>query len=462
MDIIIHVVSLGCAKNLVDTEVMCGGFVTQGMYLAEDPSDANVMLINTCSFIRDARQEAVEAIREAIQWKRRARRQRRVIAVAGCLVQRNLPQCMADFPEVDLFLGLDDVPHAAERIRAIFESYVNHSNANTYDKTEGSETPASFGPLPLPTYLYDHTTPRLTVTPEAFAYVKIAEGCNHFCAYCAIPAIRGRQRSRTVDSILQECKNLLANGVKEINFIAQDSSSYGEDLPDKPSLATLLAACDDLPGEFWLRVLYTHPKHITTELLERLAHGKHLVPYLDMPLQHINSDILHAMRRGMDGPATRALLKDIRSRYPELTIRTTFLVGFPGETTAQFQELMDFTKEFGFDRLGAFAFSREEGTPAALLTEGIVAEKEAARRRDSLLAAQKSISLKHNTALLGKTLPVLLTERISRGLWLARGQGDAPDVDQTLRVHANGVQKPMFAHVKVTAAAPYDLEAVIC
>ena len=342
MPIIAYIVSLGCAKNLVDTEVMCGALVANGCLLAENENDANVMLINTCSFILDARKEAQETIEAALKWKRRARKSRRMVVVAGCLVQRNPKETKERFPDVDLFIGLDDVPNAAKLIMAAF------------DKPETTQ------PLPqggLPTYLYDHTAPRLTVTPEAFAYIKIAEGCDHRCAFCAIPTFRGRQRSRQPESVVEECKQLLAQGVKEINFIAQDSSRYGTDHANGDSLAKLLQKCDELEGDFWIRVLYTHPLYVTDELFQTLAHSRHVVPYLDMPIQHVATSVLQGMRRGMTGPQTQELLRHIRKDFPELTLRTTVLVGFPGETEQDFQELLDFITEFQFDRLGAFAFS---------------------------------------------------------------------------------------------------------
>ena len=446
MSIIVNIVSLGCAKNLVDTEVMCGALVANGCLLAEDESDANVILINTCSFILDARKEAQEAIEEALRWKKRARKSRRLVVVAGCLVQRNPQETKERFPEVDLFIGLDDIPNAAKLIIDAFSK------------------PDSPRPLPaggLPTYLYDHTVPRLTVTPQAFAYVKIAEGCDHRCAFCAIPTFRGHQRSRQIDSVVAECKQLLAQGTKEINFIAQDSSRYGVDHQNSDSLAKLLQTCDALEGDFWLRVLYTHPLYVTDELLQILAHSRHVVPYLDMPIQHVATSVLQGMRRGMTGPQTTNLLKHIRRDYPELTLRTTVLVGFPGETEDDFQELLDFINRFKFDRLGAFAFSPEANTPAADMKEGCVPMKIAEKRKKLLLEAQCEISREHNNALLGKEMRVLLEQRESGRIWLARGTGDAPDVDDVIHVTVkDGRQgKPRFANVRIKSANEYECEA---
>jgi ribosomal protein S12 methylthiotransferase len=455
--IAVNIVSLGCAKNLVDTEVICGDLLSNNLLLAADPEDANVMLINTCSFIRDAREEADEAIREALAWKEAAARgSKRLVVVAGCLVQRDLPQCRKDYPGVDLFIGLDDISSVAVKINAAFQAVGKGATK------PAAATADSCAKLPLPSYLYDHTTPRLTLTPSAYAYVKIAEGCDHRCAYCAIPGIRGKQRSRSMDSVVAECQQLLQQGVLEIIFIAQDSSRYGRDRQDGSSLAELLRRCDALPGDFWLRVLYTHPLYVDDELLELLAHGKHIVPYLDMPLQHISSPILKAMGRGMDGPQTRALMAKIRGRYPQLAVRTTFLLGFPGETEEDFQELLAFVRSYGFDRLGAFAFSPEDNTPAMAIRDGLVPEELAMKRRDELLAAQQSISAQKNKAMLGKKLRVLLEESEHKYSWQARSSADAPDVDQLIKVNTRPLrcgEDPFFAEVLISAAGVYDLAA---
>ena len=446
MPIIAYIVSLGCAKNLVDTEVMCGALVANGCLLAENENDANVMLINTCSFILDARKEAQETIEAALKWKRRARKSRRMVVVAGCLVQRNPQETKERFPDVDLFIGLDDVPNAAKLI------------INAFNKPDESQ------PLPkggLPTYLYDHTAPRLTVTPEAFAYVKIAEGCDHRCAFCAIPTFRGRQRSRQPDSVVEECKQLLAQGVKEINFIAQDSSRYGTDHANGNCLAKLLQKCDELEGDFWLRVLYTHPLYVTDELFHTLAHSRHIVPYLDMPIQHVATSVLQGMRRGMTGPQTQELLQHIRKDFPELTIRTTVLVGFPGETENDFQELLDFITAFEFDRLGAFAFSPEANTPAAEMKDGLVPPKVAEERKQLILEAQRKISFKHNKALIGKDFRVLLEQREDEKCWIARSVADAPDVDDIIHVSVKNKRSeaPRFTNVHITNAGEYECEA---
>ena len=440
--IIVHVTSLGCAKNLVDTEVMCGAIVSSGMFIAERPEDANVRLINTCSFIKDARDEAERHIREALTWKRAARGQRRAVVVAGCLAQRYPNETRRRFPGIDLLLGLDDVPHAADLIRQALEG----------DGATHAVNPA------LPTYLYDETTPRLPVTPGSYAYLKIAEGCDHQCAFCAIPLFRGRQRSRSVASVLAECRQLLNLGVKEINLIAQDSSRYGLERGDGASLTALLREIDRLDGDFWVRVLYTHPLHTGDDLLETLASSRHVVPYLDMPIQHVATNVLQAMRRGMTGPQLTARLRDIRRNFPSLTLRTTVLLGFPGETDDDFRQLLDFVQDFRFDRLGAFAFSPEDGTPAMRLLADAPDTRTAELRRDAILETQLDIAAENNRRLVGKTQSLLLEEQLDATHWLARSQADAPEVDQTITV-ASRRKRPAFISATITAAHDCDLEA---
>ena len=446
--IVVCVASLGCAKNLVDTEVMCGIMAANGIYLTDDPDEADVYLINTCGFIQSARDEAEATIKEAISWKKRGAKAglERKIVVGGCLAQRSAKEYMEKFPLVDTWLGIDAASHIDQAIHEVMEREDDDPRLNI--------------PTATPVWLYDDRTPRLQTTPESYAYVKIAEGCNHRCAFCAIPGIRGNLRSRDPESVLTECRQLLANGVKELDLIAQDTTAFGVERQPRTSLAALIREIEKLPGDFWGRVLYTHPVHLTQEFLELLGTSKHLVPYLDVPLQHINSGILKTMRRGMDGDATRKLLFGIRERFPKMTIRTTVMTGFPGETDEAFQQLLSFIEEFQFDRLGAFAFSPEPGTPAYEIQEGRVPPKVAAARRDQILALQKKISLKRNQALVGSILPVLVEEKADRRHWIGRSQGDAPDVDQSVILDIPpkfSVKANTFVDVKITRASDYDL-----
>ena len=445
--IVVQTVSLGCAKNLVDAEVMCGTLATDGILLTDDSELADVLLINTCGFIQSARDEAEAEIQDAIAWKKQ-RAGRRVI-VSGCYAQRSGAELARRYPEVDAFLGIDEVPRIAEVVRRIVGAV--------------GSAPEVVVPDGPPKYLYDEHAPRLQSTPETYAYVKIAEGCNHRCAFCAIPGIRGNQRSRTPASVLAECRQLLAGGVHELILIAQDTTAYGRDLPDRPTLAALLQEIDALPGDFWIRVLYTHPLHLTSEFLELLDHGKHLLPYLDVPLQHIDDAILASMRRGMTGQATLDLMHSIREQHPHIWIRSTLMTGYPGETQQAFETLRQFVADFGFDRLGVFAFSPEEGTPAAAIATGLVPHDLAEQRAALLLSMQKKISLQRNRRLIGTKMRVLLEEEAAPCLWNARGPGDAPDVDQTVLVRIpKGFPRPApntFLDVRIATARAYELTA---
>jgi ribosomal protein S12 methylthiotransferase len=438
----ICVISLGCPKNLVDTEVMCGTLASAGFQLTADREAADLLLINTCSFIKDARSEADDEILQALRWKRRGRGHRKV-AVAGCLPQRAPAETAQAYPDVDLFLSLDDVPRAADLVRGL-----------RTDEGAARNVPAGL----IPTYLYDHTAPRLTLTPASYAYVKIAEGCDHRCAYCSIPAIRGRQRSRTIASVLEECRQLLGQGARELDLIAQDTSRYGLDRDDGAGLAELVRQIDALPGEFWVRVLYTHPRYLTEPLMDALATSAHVVPYLDIPLQHISDHLLKAMRRGLGGRGTRTLMERLRERWPGVAVRTTFLVGFPGETEADFEELLQYITEYRFDRLGAFAYSPEPGTPAAEITTACVPPETAAARRDAVMARQQDIASETNRALVGRTLRIIADREEHPGRYLGRTTADAPDIDDV--VHFRGPRGGIaghFAMVRIDKASAYDL-----
>lgn len=436
----IHIVSLGCAKNLVDTEVMAGVFALGNFSLVADSGQANVYLINTCSFIHDARKEAESEIQQALRWKKK--HAGRHVVVAGCMPQRFPEKIREQFPQVDLFLGLDDVPRAAELI------------AHCLEETH-SESPISGVPA---TYLYDHDTPRLLLTPANFAYVKIAEGCDHRCTFCAIPAIRGPQRSRDIASVRTECEQLVDHGIREINLIAQDTTRYGSDRQDGATLTRLLRECDSIPGVYWLRLLYTHPRYVTEEFLAVMAETVHIVPYIDIPLQHINHTMLQRMGRRMSADDTRSLMDTIRSTCPGIAIRTTFLLGFPGETDAMHRELMEFVEAFRFDRLGVFTYSPEPGTPALDLGLPSVPQQTAEERRGELLELQQGISQTRNDALVDQTLDVLIEECTGPGEFLGRTEADAPDIDNCVHVNGpDGCLELGLIPVTITHADPYDL-----
>ncbi len=436
--ILIYIVSLGCAKNWLDTEIMAGSAVTAGMRITPYVEEADIFLINTCSFIFDARSEAEQNIQEAINWKEA--KDGRHIVVAGCLPQRNIDEVVAQYPTVDLFMGLNKVDQ--------FANLVNEMLAGNAEIPEIDEC----------TYIYDENTPRLQLTPQTFAYLKIAEGCNHNCAFCAIPSIRGYQRSRPVDSIVREAKNLIGNGVFEIILIAQDTTCYGKDLEDKTSIVELIAALDEIEGDFKVRMLYTHPAFFKDDVINMFATSKHLVPYVDMPLQHGSTELLKAMRRPTTEEGTRELILKIKDQVKDVTIRTTFIVGYPGETEADYQKLKQFIIDMQFDRVGIFAYSPEEGTDAAILTEKFVPTEVAQQRLDELMKIQAEIAHEKNQDKIGSIIEVIV-DGTDDDYILGRSYGDAPEVDNLVLISypEEDCELAPLVKVKITGADTYDL-----
>ncbi|MGL4854518.1 MAG: 30S ribosomal protein S12 methylthiotransferase RimO [Lentisphaeria bacterium] len=437
---LIFVVSLGCAKNWLDTEIMAGSAVTNGMMLTPYQEEADIFLINTCSFIFDARSEAEQNILEAVAWKK-AKKSRKII-VAGCLPQRNIDECKERYPSVDLFLGLNDVAKFAQLVNKM---YLGEAETPNIEEC---------------TYIYDDSTPRLQLTPQVYAYIKIAEGCNHKCAFCAIPSIRGLQRSRPIDSIVREAKSLINNGVYELILIAQDTTSYGTDLKDGSSISKLIAEIDQLEGDFKVRILYTHPLHFTDEVINTFATSKHLLPYVDIPLQHAATPVLKAMKRATTEEKTRELVQKLKTRIPNVTIRSTFIVGFPGETDADYQVLKQFIIDSEFDRLGVFAYSPEEGTTAASFDNQVPTDI-AESRRDELMEIQHDISLRKNQALIGKTIPVIIEDETEDGFF-GRSYGDAPEVDNIVHIQVTqDCEVGDEVMVTIVDAEAYDLYGTI-
>ena len=439
----VFLVSLGCPKNLVDSEVMAGLLITGGIPLNFDPDTAKYYLINTCAFLPGARSECEEAIAAGIQWKNQHPQERKLI-VAGCLIQQDKEKLIrSKYPEVDAWSGVDGVGDILKTLQAAEKSY-------------------TCGDSDLPTYLYDENTPRLQLTLPHVAYLKVSDGCNNCCAYCSIPLIRGRLRSRSIKSVIVEAERLIKSGVYEIILIAQDITAYGTDRSDGATLAKLLHEMDKIEGDFCIRLLYTHPAHYTDEFFAEYAVNKHLLPYLDIPLQHINSDILQKMGRKTDRQRIEEVLQKIRLARPDSSIRTTFITGLPGETEAEFAELLDFVKIQKFDRLGVFSYSPEPGTPAAERTDRVdtaVAEERAALIMDE----QEKIALAANQQLVGKTVTVICDAAEGRegfGRILAM---DAPDIDNRIsftasrRLHAGKIYQ-----VKITEAESFDLFGNVC
>lgn len=438
----VYLVSLGCPKNLVDSEVMAGILLTNGILLNFDKNTAEYYLINTCAFLPGARSECENAITEGIRWKKQYPQTRKLI-VAGCLIQQDKNNIIrSKYPEVDAWSGVDGVSDIFKTFQAAKAGY-------------------TAGDAAEPTYLYDENTPRLQLTLPHVAYLKISDGCNNRCAYCSIPLIRGNLRSRSIESVIAEAKNLIANNVKELIVIAQDVTAYGSDRNDGTTLAKLLHEMDKLEGDFFIRLLYTHPAHYTDEFFAEYAVNKHIAPYLDIPLQHINSDILLKMGRKTDRKTIEDVLTKIRAARPETAIRTTFITGLPGEGEAEFAELLEFVQTQKFARLGVFSYSPEPGTPAAERTDRV--ETAAAEARaEKIMEAQEKIALEYNQNMVGKTVTVICDEADGRS-GAGRTFADAPDIDNI--VYFSGSKRLKTGEqykVLITEAETFDLYGKLC
>lgn len=440
----IGLVSLGCAKNAVDLQVMAGYLLAAGFELAPDANEADVLLVNTCAFIEAAREEATMEIMRACDLK--AQGACRAVVVSGCFAQRYGEKLVDLFPTVDAWVGIDSL----DRIGAIVQQALANTDEIVYDVE-----PA------VPCRVFNPPVPALRFTSSAFAYLKIAEGCAHACAYCAIPGIRGKYRSRPVKAVVDEAKELLASGVKELNVIAQDPMLYGVDLKPsgrtKTNLVSLLKKLDKLDGDFWIRVLYSYPSEITEEYLEWLNTSPHAVKYVDVPLQHTDPAILKAMRRGSAVKASLEAATRLRAAVPGVTLRTTVMTGFPGETPESFARLLADVKTMQFDHLGAFAFSPEEGTVAAKLPD-CPPLKEAQRREKKVMAAQRRVWDEKAKTFVGQTQRALVVDE-----GIARLASQAPDVDGVVYLTKKG-RKPFptvgtFIDVTITAVREFDFEA---
>ena len=448
----VGMVSLGCAKNLVDAEIMLGDIRAQGMEVTANAEDADVLIVNTCGFIDSAKEESIEAILEAGQRKQLGKRRSQKLIVSGCLAQRFANELVHQLPEVDAFMGLDQVGEAATIVRKALGD-----RASKADPLNLVTSKSRFVP--------DYTTPRFRLTPNHFSYVKIAEGCNHPCSFCVIPQMRGRHRSRTIDSVASEVHRLVEEGVKEINLISQDTTYYGMDLWQQkagprqpvdssqgPTLTRLLERLEQIPGDFWVRLLYTHPAHWSAELIRAIAASSKVARYVDMPLQHIDDEMLGLMRRETSRRHIEDLISSIRAEIPGITLRTTFIVGFPGENDAHFEELLRFIRAVRFERLGVFTYSREEGSRAAKMPGQVPSATKLARYRRAM-ALQQEIAREHAQSLVGKELKALVEQPL-----VARSEGDAPEVDTRILLNR---PSPVgeFVRVLVTGAQVYDLRA---
>ena len=438
-------VSLGCPKNLVDSEVMMGQLKQNGYEITPDAADAETVVVNTCGFIDSAKKESIDAILEAARLKTEGHAKR--LIVAGCLVERYRDELKAEMPEVDAFIGTNQI----NEILTVCDPKTNTRSLPIVQLGNQSAT-----------YLYDESTPRVLATPSHYAFVKIAEGCDRPCAFCFIPQMRGHFRSRRFGSIVAEAHQLAEEGVKEIILVAQDSSRYGEDLGKPDALARLLRELARVDGIEWVRVMYTYPTHISDAFLDAIADEPRAVKYLDMPLQHASQNVLKLMKRGGNRKSLERLIERVRQRVPGIAVRTTFITGFPGETEEDFAELLGFIKSVEFDRVGVFTYSDEEGTPAFDLANKVPA-RTAARRRTALMKEQAKISRRRNKRRVGETVRVLFEgeSKESELLWQGRMETQAPDIDGCVLINdvPDGVLPALgdFVNVEITEAHEYDL-----
>jgi ribosomal protein S12 methylthiotransferase len=442
----VYFVSLGCPKNRVDTEVMLGLSDRAGFTIARAPEQADAIVVNTCGFIGEAKEESIDTILEMAKHKADGKCKR--LVVTGCLTQRYSGDLARDLPEVDHFLGSGDVDKIVGAL-----------------KGEGARDGVTMDPA----YLYDDVTPRLLSLPAYTAYVKIAEGCDRPCSFCIIPKLRGGQRSRSEESVEREVRELVARGAVEINLVAQDLTTYGKDLDGQLHLAKLVRRLAKIDGLRWLRLHYAYPTATTDELLDAIAEEPRVAKYIDMPLQHVDDQMLKHMRRGHVGKTSRALVEKIRKRIPGVTLRTTFIVGHPGESDTAFDSLVEFVRECQFDRVGVFTYSNEDGTHAAKLAAelGAVPAKEMERRRRELMRVQRAISRKKMKAMVGRPLEVLVEgpSEESEYLFAGRHQGQAPEIDGGVFLAlGDGVKTPRagdLVRATVTGYADYDLAATV-
>ena len=434
-------VSLGCAKNLVDTEVMLGIMQSHGIELTTNPAEADILVVNTCAFITSAKEESITTILNLADYKEGGRC--RSLIIAGCLGQRYRQEILDEIPEADAIIGTG----AWNRIMEAIEETLKGRRVIILGEKD---------------IIYDNKTPRIRTTPDYTAYVKIAEGCDNRCAFCAIPTIRGHQVSRSIEDICDEVKRLISQGVKEINLIAQDTTNYGHDLYKKPSLADLLRELCKIDGEFWIRILYCYPRYFNDELIDVIANEPKICKYVDLPLQHAHNDVLKRMHRPDTRESIEALLKKIRERIPGVAIRSTFIVGFPGETEEEFQTLKNFIQEQRLDHVGVFAFSREEDTPAYDMPNQI--EEEVAQERyHELMSMQSAISQEINETLEGKELNILIEGRDEEvpNITAGRSYREAPEIDGQIYIEGDSESKPGdIIKVKILAGFVYDLAAM--
>jgi ribosomal protein S12 methylthiotransferase len=464
-------ISLGCPKNLVDGEVMLGLARDAGHEITSDPTAADVLVVNTCAFIDAAKEESVDAILEMAALKRRAGGQR--LVVTGCLAERYRDELRAEIPEIDAVLGTGEVPEivnaidghrsAPARPLSLFRSRSELAPTTRGLETAGSTTTTARSILP--TYLYDASTPRVLSTPTHYAYLKIGEGCDYTCAFCIIPTLRGKYRSRDADSVVREAGQLAAAGVRELLLISQDTSYFGNDRGERGALARLLRRLNAIDGLEWIRLLYLYPTTISDDLLDAMAECGKVCRYIDLPLQHASAGVLRRMRRPGNRETYDRLLHRIRTRVPDVTLRTTFIVGFPGETEADYEELRQFVRETAFDHVGVFTYSHEEGTRAHALPDDVPAATKAARR-SALMRLQKQIAARRQRSRVGQQVRVLVDGPSTESALVLQGrlEGQAPDIDSVVYLSdcdPSAIPAGTFVAARVTGARGYDLVASV-
>lgn len=434
-------VSLGCPKNLVDSERMLGLLQLDGYRLVPEPVGADFVVVNTCGFIERARDESFATIHEMLALKRRG--DIRGVIVSGCLAEREKDALLATCPDIDQLVGV----FGREHVTKVADRLIGGLD----------EQRTVFQPAPS-TPLSDRA--RLRITPRHFAYLKISEGCDRLCTFCAIPKMRGKHATKPMAEVLDEARELVADGVRELVVVAQDTTYYGMDLYGEPRLAELLRELDKIEGLDWIRLMYLYPMYFSDELIEVLASARRIVPYLDLPLQHINDTMLRRMQRRVNRGATEELLTKLRRAMPNLVMRTTFITGFPGETDEQFAELVEFVQQQRFERMGVFTYSFEPDTPAARLPDHLSDDVKNARREE-LMAVQQEIAFEFNASRVGKRYDVLLDRAVpaEQGAWIGRTYADAPDVDAVVYASGKHLRAGQIVECEVVAAHGYDLVA---
>jgi ribosomal protein S12 methylthiotransferase len=461
----VGMISLGCAKNLVDAEIMLGSVLQRGMKITARAEDADVLVVNTCAFIDSAKEESIGAILEAHQQRGLNRRPNQRLIVSGCMAQRFSNELRQALPEVDAFIGLDQVSELGAIVEQVIAGFGDPGRHGSNITATGIPDAGYNFVTRRPSYIPDYDTPRFRLTPAHSAYLKIAEGCNHPCSFCVIPQMRGKHRSRPLKSVLAEIRGLVSEGVREINLISQDTTYYGLDLwaqkagPRQPidsargpTLSGLLREIQKIEGEFWVRLLYTHPAHWCDELIETIAECDKIARYIDIPLQHIDDSMLERMRRETSRAHIENLVDKLRSGIPGVALRTTFIVGFPGETEEEFETLLNFIRNTRFERLGIFKYSQEDGSRAAKLPNQIPVKVKNARDRTAM-SIQQQIAYEISREKIGSELKLLVDQP-----HIARSEGDAPDVDARV-VLSKAAPVGEFSWRRITGSRGYDLRA---